>query len=170
MIQHLRDVVDPRRALHQPQQQVVVLRALVAGPEPADLVQQRAPHHHQVARVHAGQEVLGRPVGLEVRLAARARQVQLVFVRVDDVGVGMCVEVPDDLEQRVRRQLVVVIEQRDELAVRQLQRGVRGGRDAAVRRGVANADPRIGLRTRAASAMVAGVVEASSHRHSSQCG
>ena len=33
VIEHARDVMDPRGALHQPQQQVVVLRAFVAGSE-----------------------------------------------------------------------------------------------------------------------------------------
>ena len=45
-------------------------------------------NHHEVAGVHAGQEVIGRPVGLEVRIAARAGEVELVFVGVDHVGVG----------------------------------------------------------------------------------
>ena len=53
-------------------------------------------------------------------------QVELVFVRIQHVGVGVRVEVPDDFGQRIRRQLVVVIEQRDEVA--------RGGRQRRVRR------------------------------------
>ena len=42
VIEDARDVVDRRvAALHQAQEQVVVLRALVAGPEPADLARAR---------------------------------------------------------------------------------------------------------------------------------
>ncbi len=62
------------------------------------------------------QEVVRRPVRLEVRIAARAGEVELVLVGVDHVGVGVRIEMRDDLCQRIGRQLVVMVEQGDEFA------------------------------------------------------
>ena len=81
-IQDLRDVVDAGRPLHHPQHQVVILCPFVAEAEAADLFDQTSPHRHQMARVHAREEMLRRPVGLEVRIAAPPFEVELVFVRV----------------------------------------------------------------------------------------
>ena len=57
---------------------------------------------------------------------------------------GCALRCLDDLGQRVRRQLVVMIEQRDEFAARELQGEVRGDRDAAVHGGIAHADALVG--------------------------
>ena len=131
--------MDVRGPFHQAQQQVVVLRAFVAGPEATDLAHEPAPNHHEVTGVHAREEMLWRPVRLEEDVAPCALQIELVFVGVDDVGVGVRVEVADDFGQRIRRELVIVIEQRHEVPARQLQGQVRGNRDPAVHRG--EADP-----------------------------
>ena len=88
--------------------------------------------------------MLRRPVRLEVRIAAAPFEIELVLVRVDQVCVRVFVQVPDDLEQRVRRQLVVVIEHDDELAGGGRQRGIRRGRDVAVLWKTRDRDPRIG--------------------------
>jgi hypothetical protein len=119
--------MDAARPLRHAQRDVVVLRAVERGAEPSRVFDDAAAVHQQVAEEHRRIEVLGRPVRLEERLDVRAVEVQLVLVGVDDVGVGMPVEQLDDLEKRVGRDLVVVIQQRDELAVRRAERGIGRG-------------------------------------------
>ena len=84
--------------------------------------------------------------GLKYDARTSAVHLQLVLVRVDEVGVGVLVQMGDHFEQRVGRDLVVVIEKRDELALGQRQRGIRRRGDAGVRRQRVNPDPRIVLR------------------------
>ena len=137
--------MNPGRVVHQPQHEIVVLGALVAASEAADPFDQRAAHHHQVAGVHVGQEVIGRPVRLEVHVAPPAVELELVLVRVDEVGILVLVQMRNHFEQRVRGELVVVVEKRDEFALRKRQRFVRRDRDAAVGGQPLDFDPRIAL-------------------------
>ena len=67
---------DLPRPLGDPQDQVPVLGALELGVEAADLLDQGASQHAEVAGVHLGPEPLRRPVGLEERpgVATRARR------------------------------------------------------------------------------------------------
>ncbi len=139
------NVMDARRPLHDAKQQVVVLRAFVAGAKPAGIEGDLPPHHHQVAHVHGREKMLGRPVRLEAGIAAFAARIELVFVRVDHVGVAILVQPQRDFRQGVRRQLVVVIEQGDELAGGQRQRRVRRGGDAAILGGERQPETRIVL-------------------------
>ncbi len=106
-------MVNPIGPFHQAKQQVVVLGAFKADAKSANVLDELPPHHHQVAGVHVAEKELRRPVRLEVRFAARTRFVELVLIRVDHVGVRVRVQVPDNLRQRLWRQLVVVIEERD---------------------------------------------------------
>ena len=122
VVQQLRKVHDPPATrgdhLGGAQDQVVVLRPVEAGPEPADLGDHVAPQHREVARVHRRPESFRRPVGLEEvrRLAPVGEHVGLVAVHVVDVVGG--VDGRRHLLQRGRHQCVVVIEERDELAAR----------------------------------------------------
>ena len=62
VIQDARNVVHDRRAfrpIDNAQEKVVILGALVAGPETADLLEDGPPDDHQVAGIHARQEVIG---------------------------------------------------------------------------------------------------------------
>src|SRR3546814_4585358 len=68
------------------------------------------------------QEQLGRPVGLEERAEQPFAVVDLVLVGVENVGVGVGLQLDRHPVQRVLGQQVVVVEQRHEVAGRQVQR------------------------------------------------
>ena len=75
--------------------------------------------------------------------------VDLVLVGVDRHRCRAPVQQPDALEQRVGVELVVVVEERDELARGRLERPVRRGGDALVRLAEGDLDPRVaGERTK----------------------
>ena len=95
--------------------QIVVLAAVELGTQASDAFDEVAPVGREMARVHARQERIGRPIGLEVRVRQAAAVVDLVFVGVDHVGVGMPFDEARDLEEGVRGEEIVVIEKRDEL-------------------------------------------------------
>ena len=123
-----------------------------------------------MAGVHLGPHPLRRPVGLEERARVAPRAVDLVFVGVDVVGLGVGRERLVDQRQRVGVQLVVVVEQGDELArapspARRWRR--RRCRRSRSRRVTADAGVARG-RARRASRAPAGRSEQSSTRQSSQ--
>ena len=132
VVEDARDVLDAGRSLGQPQHQLVVLDPVERGVRPARSLDERAAHAEEVADVHHPTEELGRPVGLEEGLAPPAAPIELVLVGVDDVRPRLLVEAADALEQRIRVELVVVVEKRDELACGGAQRPVRRRRDPAV--------------------------------------
>ena len=123
---------DLPRPLGHPQDQVPVLGALELGVEAADLLDQRAAQDAEVAGVHLGPEPLRRPVGLEERPRVAPALVDLVFVGVDVVDLGVGAQRLLDQRERVGMERVVVVEEDDELAARHRQRVVGGGDDAAV--------------------------------------
>ena len=86
----------------------------------------------QVTGVHAREERVGRPVGFEVRLAVQARLVDLVLVGIEHVDVGKAIDRKRDLEERIGREDIVVIEKADELTGCYFERGVRRTCDVTV--------------------------------------
>ena len=95
--------------------------------------------------------------------------VDLVFVGVDVVDLGVGRERLVDQLQRVGMELVVVVEQDDELARGHRQGVVGGGDDAAVLLPLADPDPRVGAAgARRAVSPTWGSREQSSTRQSSQ--
>src|SRR5256885_965050 len=79
---------DLRRLLQHAQDEVVVLGALVAGPDAPDGAHQRGAGDDEVRKVVHGEEEIGGPPGLEEGPgAAVAAVAQLVFVAVEEVGV-----------------------------------------------------------------------------------
>ena len=147
VVQHVREMDDAPAPggdhLGGPQDQVVILRPVEACSEPADLVDEVASQHRQVAGVHRRAEPLGRPIGFQEvnRLAAIDQHVGLVAVHVVDVGSR--VECRRHLLECGGHQLVVVIEESDELATSHRQPVVRRGDDATVLRPVEHTDPRV---------------------------
>ena len=152
---------DVRGLIHQTQDEVVILGALVSGAESSNPGNQAPAHHHQVTRVVGAQEVVGRPVGLEEHIAASAGRIELVLIRIEKVGFRMLVQARHDLEQCVGSHFVVVIEKRHELAVGQRQSGVQGSGDAGVGRQRQHLDPHI---SRMLSKHVQSVRRSSIHR------
>ena len=133
-------MANPVRPFHDAQQQVVVLRSFVVLPESANGIEHVLANDRQVARVHPVQEQLGRPVRLERGIAPPPRQIEFVLVRVDERRIGMRVEPSHHLRQRVRRQFVIMVEERDVLAPRERHRGVRSRRDSLVGRQLDDTD------------------------------
>ncbi len=135
VVEDPRDVLDPAGALRQPQHQLEVLHPVEGRVRSAHRFDERAAGQEQVADVHHAAKQFGRPVGLEERLAPPPAPVDLVFVAVDDVGCGLLVQAADALEQCVGVELVVVVEEGDELALRRRERPVgRRGDPAVLRR------------------------------------
>ena len=143
VIEHERQVDDAPRALDRAEREIVVLRALEARAKAVERGEERSPHDERVREVHVRQQELGRPVGLELRRVAAAVNVDLVVVGVEDVGVGRGGQGQRDLAERVGRKLVVLIEEEQEVARRELGRGVRRAADVAVLGAVDDPDPRI---------------------------
>ena len=55
----------------------------------AALLQMGAVHHQQMPQVHAPGKQIRRPAGLQGRIDALARTIQVVLVRVNQVGPGL---------------------------------------------------------------------------------
>ena len=104
--------------------QIPVLRALVADPEATDFAHELRAIDPEMAHIILNEEEVGIPIGLEVVVVAMTVLIDFVLVAVDQVGFGMGVEFEGDAGQGVRPDFIIVIEQRDELAVRQCERRV----------------------------------------------
>ena len=90
------------------------------------------------------QEHVRAEIRLEIGVIGLAVLIDLIFVRIDDVGVRVPVQFSGQHIQRVRRQLVVVIHQHDEFAMRHFQCRVRGLGDVSVGSAKNDFDPLIG--------------------------
>ena len=130
VVEDLRDVGNPIRALHQAQDHVDVLGAVELGAKPADLVDQRSPVDPEMTRVAVGAQGVRRPGGLEVQPDLLTVHDD-VLVAVDHVEVGLEGDLVGDPLERVGGERVVVVEQSDVLAGGEFERGVGGGRDPA---------------------------------------
>ena len=102
-------VRDPVGALHQPQDEVVVLAAVEARSEAPQLDRQLAPVDAQVARVHHRRHVLRRPPGLDV---TRERPIvgHHLLVAVEHVERGVDGDAMGDVLQSVGGEGVVVVQ------------------------------------------------------------
>ena len=134
------------RELEHAQRQVVVLGPLEALAEPTGAAHELGPVDAEVADDVLRQEKVRAEVGLEIGVRPPTPPVELVLVAVDDVGVRVAGELGRDACERVRGELVVVVEQGDEVALRHRQRGVGGGRDVAPDGAAHQPDPAVGTR------------------------
>ncbi len=114
------------------QDEVVVLAAVEFAAEAPGLFEERATVSQEMRDVVAGQQQVRRPVGLEERADAAAVPRFLVFVRVNDVEIGLLVEELHYLQEGIWLKLVIVVQHRDEFACRSRERRVAGAGDAAV--------------------------------------
>ena len=134
VIEHHRNVHDA--ALGQPrdeaQRQVVILRAVEPRPKSTDGAHARGPISGKMCDQVVRQEEIRVPIRLEVGIAAQAVRIDLVLVGVEQLRFGMGSYLLGNVEQRVRGELVIVIEQRDELAGPHVQRRLAGGSYPAV--------------------------------------
>jgi hypothetical protein len=107
------------------QDQIMILRSIEVGAEPADLTDDFAPQCRQMAGVHRRPEPLGRPIRFQEmsRLAPVGQHMSFVAVDVVDLGGG--VDGGRHSLERGGYQPVVVIQQSNELATGHRQRIVR---------------------------------------------
>ena len=134
VIEHARHVDDVLGAdlLDDAQGQIPVLGAFVADAESPDLFKHTAAVDAKVADHVLRQEEFVVELALEVRRLAHVVFGDLVFVGVDEAGLGMLVCGQRHVGQCMRRQQVVVVHQRDVVAGGDFQRRIGGCRDVAV--------------------------------------
>ena len=124
--------------------EVPVLRSFVADAEAAGLAHERGAVNGEVRSVVLPKEEIGQEIGLEVGFVAVALFVDLVFVGVEKIAGGVGVVGAGDFVKGVRREFVVVVEERDEFTGGELEGGVGGGGDVAVFRTEADFDAGVG--------------------------
>jgi hypothetical protein len=125
MVQNLRDVPDLVGALGGAQNQIIVPATVEALPEPADLFQEAPPINAQAGDIVGRQKEIRRPVRFEAGTSSVPFLVYLVFVGVDEVGLGMLLQNLYHLEESIWRQLVAVAQNAYELPGSQGQGCVR---------------------------------------------
>ena len=145
MVQDCRDMPDPaqRRRVGHSKHEVVVLAALEADAQSADALEERPPIHSEMADHIVAEHQVGVPVGLEIGGRPPPTVVDKVGIRVDDVRVGVGLELDGDLIERLFGEHVVVIEQRDEFPSGEIEGGVGCGANMAVCFPRHDLDPRI---------------------------
>ena len=132
-VEHLLDMLDALCFFCQAQDQIMVLRTVkLLRLIRARRVQQRTAEHRQMRDKVDPAQVVGRKVGLEV-VAAQLLQIggENDFITIDKIRSGVLYRL-HNLEQRVRVEHVVVVQQRDVLAVRQRKSAGRVEGNAAV--------------------------------------
>ncbi len=71
------------------QHHVVVLTSVELRTEPADFLQEVTFHDQQMTEIREGEQEIGCPIGLEVRIELTVLLVDLVVVTVENVRIGM---------------------------------------------------------------------------------
>ena len=128
----LGDVCERSGALREAQQQIVVLRAVGPGSEPADVDDGRPSRHHQMGDVVVVAQPFEREVGLVDGRRAPTVGAQQVVIGVDDVDARVGVEPLRDDGERIGREDIVMVDEHDEVTRRDGQRLVRRRDDATV--------------------------------------
>ncbi len=144
VVEDLGDVHHPSRHLGGPEHHVEVLAPVELGTEPSDAPQEFVADGRDVPEVGVGEQQIGVPIGFELGLILAIHLVQLVLVRVDDIGVVLGRDHGGDPSQGIGREEIVVIDQHDELPYGGHQCPVGRPRDAAVLFEGQGLDPRVG--------------------------
>ncbi len=146
MIQHERDVADALGSdgFGDAQHEVPILAAVETGPQPAGVPHALGSKDGQVTDVVLADEEIRVPVGFEMRIVAPAVLIQMILVRVNQLGIRMGGDLGGDHVKGVRCQRIIMIEEGDVLAAGHGERAVRCGDDAAVVASHLDTDPRIG--------------------------
>jgi len=143
VVEDLTHMSDLRGHLSATKEEVIVLAAVEGCAEAAGAFEELATHHGEVAHVIATVHQFRRPVRLEMREDTPAPGVEPVLVRIDEVARWVCAEVVDHLEERVRTENIVVVEERDELTGGHVGRRLRRLCNPAVDKALAKPDARI---------------------------
>ncbi|MCY1206976.1 hypothetical protein D9M72_185590 [compost metagenome] len=123
---------DAPRTLSHTQREVIVLRKIELRAEAADSLHQRLAVDAQMTDIHAVQQQHRVPIGLCEDLDRPASLVGLALVRICHVDRGIFRQPARDRRQRVVRQQIVVVQQRDKFASRSCQRKIRRTGNTAV--------------------------------------
>src|ERR1700722_19487248 len=145
MIKDLRNVVDLDRpgCSDRPQRKVVVLASLVAFPKIADRLDEAPSISRQVTYHVVAQHQVWNPAGFEIGVSPPSAGVDLIFVRIDNIHLGLRIDGYGQMVKRMSRQYVVMIHQRNEGSGCDRKRRIRSGRYVAV--AVAPYDPDTGV-------------------------
>ena len=147
MIKHTRYVDDLFRVcgFADSQHEIPVLRAVVTESESAQRTQDLHPIDAQMADVILRSQQDRIPVGLEIRMIAPALFVDLVFIAVQQHRVGVPGESLRDQLESPRRDLVVMVDERNEFSRHESECRVRRRGDSAVLHAIFEPDARITL-------------------------
>ena len=158
-------VVDSRHTddapslLADPEKDVPVLSAVGVRPEAAEGDDERPAEQIEMGEIVGGVEHLGAPLGLEQRpLPDLPLLVDAVLVGVEEIGVGRGLNRLCHPVEGLGSEKIVVIEQRDKLAPRDIQRCVGRRGDPVVDVELDDPHPRIGLLPRGKEAGDLGVL------------
>ena len=134
MVKHALDVYDLFRpqSLNCAQGKIVILRAAEQVAKTADFAEQVPAIKAEMVNEILHQKKLGIPVAFEVRLGPRAGVINLVFVRINETGIGMAHDRCCGERERVLGQKIILVEQRNPLAGSEGQGRIRARRDVAI--------------------------------------
>ena len=135
VIQHVRNMFKPRARRKAAERQVVVLGTRNVFWGRADTIDKRLLHHQEMRHAVMAIEQVYIELGLKDRLAPLPRFLKHVLVAEQDLGtlaLGSIVQRGNIVEQRVRLQNVIVVQERDVVAHRLLNTRVGVDHNAAV--------------------------------------
>ena len=104
-----------------------------------------------MTHVVVGEEKIRRPTGLKQR-GFKAIFAEFVFVRIDQIGIGMRLQQLYNLEESVRLENIIMIEKNDPFTTRQRQPSVRCRRNSSMAPKRCGSDPPISHAQRRQSA------------------
>src|ERR1041385_2595828 len=116
MVKNMRDVPDPigRHILGHAQRQVVLLAAIIPGPEPAELLHQRRAVKRELRNVIRRAKKIWIPIRLEMRIRSLTLAIDRVFVRVDQIITPKQVQLSRDCVERMLSQPIARLQKSEE--------------------------------------------------------
>ncbi len=112
----------------------MVLSTVEAHPESTEFVDQGSAEHGQVVAIVLAAETFRRPVGLGEPVVLVPSVVDLGLIAVQEIDIRFVIGGSSDLRQGIGGQLVVMIEERQEVPGREVDRTVRRRGDPFVER------------------------------------
>ncbi len=117
-------MVNVRRVRDNAEKKIVILRAFKFRTESTEFLDKGASQRGEMADVVKGKKEIGGPVRLEER-RVEAILGQFVFVRINQVGLGMLLKQFRGLKERIGFQQIIMIEKTDPFSSRLSESKVR---------------------------------------------
>ena len=114
------------------QHEVIILAAVVFAAQCANLVQQRTAHYHKMSDVVMPQQKVRRVIRLKERIKALALLVDLVFIRIHEIRIGLVIQRTNDFKQRLRCQFIVIVHETDVITGSEFYGRIRRRRNTSV--------------------------------------